>query len=48
MIAESEATALIYGMPKSVVDAGAADRIADLGEVAEEIVRLVEEAARAH
>ena len=48
VIAESEATALIYGMPKSVVEAGAADRIADLGEVAEEIIRLVEEASRAH
>lgn len=48
VIAESEATALIYGMPKSVVEAGAADRIADLPEVAEEIVRLVEEASRVH
>ena len=48
VIAESEATALIYGMPKSVVEAGAADRVADLGEVAEEIVRLVEEVTRVH
>ena len=48
VIAESEATALIYGMPKSVVEAGAADSIADLGEVAEEIVRYFEEASRAH
>jgi two-component system chemotaxis response regulator CheB len=48
VIAESEATALIYGMPKSVVEAGAADRIATLPEVAEEIVRLVEEVTRVH
>jgi len=48
VIAESEATALIYGMPKSVVEAGAADRIADLGEVAYEIVRYIEEASRVH
>ncbi len=48
VIAESEATALIYGMPKSVVEAGAADCIADLGEVAYEIVRFTEEAGRGH
>ncbi len=47
VIAESERTALIYGMPKSVVEAGVADSISDLGSVADEITRFVEEASRA-
>jgi len=45
VIAESERTALIYGMPKSVVEMGVADRISDLGDVADEIVRLTGEVA---
>ncbi len=48
VIAESERTALIYGMPKSVVEAGVADSIADLGNVVDEIVRFVEEVSRGH
>ncbi len=48
VIAESERTALIYGMPKSVVEAGVADSIADLGNVADEIVRFTEEVSRGH
>lgn len=45
VIAESERTALIYGMPKAVVDLGAADSVRDLGDVASEIVRRCEEVA---
>ncbi len=45
VIAESERTALIYGMPKAVVDVGAADSVRDLGDVAAEIVRQCEEVA---
>ena len=48
VIAESERTALIYGMPKSVVEAGVADSVADLGNVADEIVRFTEEVSRGH
>jgi two-component system chemotaxis response regulator CheB len=48
VIAESERTALIYGMPKSVVEAGVADSVADLGDVADEIVRFTEEVSRGH
>ncbi len=47
VVAESERTALIYGMPKAVVDIGAADSVKDLQDVAGEIVRLCEEVARA-
>jgi two-component system chemotaxis response regulator CheB len=34
IIAEHEATSVVYGMPRSVVEAGLADRIAPLPEVA--------------
>jgi two-component system chemotaxis response regulator CheB len=37
VIAESEETAVIYGMPKQVVNAGAADRILPLQEIPAEI-----------
>jgi two-component system chemotaxis response regulator CheB len=37
-IAESEKTALIYGMPKAVVDAGFADRIEPLDKIPQAIV----------
>lgn len=40
VIAESERTALIYGMPQAVVRAGAADLVAGLGDVADGIVRF--------
>jgi two-component system chemotaxis response regulator CheB len=46
VIAESERTALIFGMPKAVIDAGAADSIADLTDVPSEIARLCAEASR--
>ncbi|MDA8345075.1 MAG: chemotaxis response regulator protein-glutamate methylesterase [Thermaerobacter sp.] len=48
VIAESERTALIYGMPKAVVDLGAADSVQDLPDVAGEIVRLCAELSNAH
>ncbi len=46
VIAESERTALIFGMPKAVIDAGAADSVADLPDVPSELVRLCAEASR--
>ncbi len=41
IIAESEATAVVYGMPKAVVEQGIADEILPLPEVAGAIVRAV-------
>jgi two-component system chemotaxis response regulator CheB len=41
VIAESEETAVIYGMPKQVVNAGAADRILPLQEIPAEIQNRV-------
>ena len=41
MIAESAETAVIYGMPKEVIEAGAADRVLPLGQVGEAIIELV-------
>jgi len=40
-IAESEKTCIVYGMPKSVVDAGLADKIVPLDEIAGEIINSV-------
>ncbi len=40
-IAESEETCTVYGMPKSVVDAGLADKIVPVDEIAGEIVNSV-------
>lgn len=44
-IAESEETCVIYGMPRAVVEAGAADEVVPLQRIAERIVRLVRERA---
>lgn len=41
VIAEDESTCVVYGMPKSVVESGAADRVVPLPGIATEIVRLV-------
>jgi two-component system chemotaxis response regulator CheB len=41
VIAEHESTATIYGMPKAVVDAGAADRVLPLPRIAGEAVHLL-------
>jgi two-component system chemotaxis response regulator CheB len=40
-IAQSEGTCVVYGMPQAVVAAGLADSIMDLGQIADEMVRLV-------
>lgn len=40
-IAQSEETCTVYGMPKAVVDAGLADKIAPLDMVAGEIVNMI-------
>ena len=40
-IAESEETCVVYGMPKSLVDAGLADRVVPLGEIGQTIVECV-------
>lgn len=41
VIAEDKSTAIIYGMPKSVIDAGHADEVAPLHRVASAIVKAV-------
>jgi two-component system chemotaxis response regulator CheB len=40
-IAEMEETCVVYGMPRSLVDAGLADRIVPLGEIGRTIVECV-------
>lgn len=40
-IAQSEETCIIYGMPKAVVDAGLADKIAPIENIAGEIVNMI-------
>ncbi|MGB9803651.1 chemotaxis protein CheB, partial [Desulfofundulus sp.] len=40
-IAQDESTCVVFGMPKAAIDLGAALKVVPLGEVAEEIVRLV-------
>ena len=42
-IAESENTAVIYGMPKSAIQTGYVDKIADLDGIACHITRFVNE-----
>lgn len=39
MLAQSEATCVVYGMPKAVIDANLADEILDIDDMAEAIVR---------
>jgi two-component system, chemotaxis family, protein-glutamate methylesterase/glutaminase len=41
IIAEDETTSLIYGMPRSIIEAGLADRIVPLPKVASTLVELV-------
>lgn len=41
-IAEAEETCVVYGMPRSIVDAGLADRIVPLGEIARNIIECVQ------
>ncbi|HWQ43434.1 MAG TPA: chemotaxis response regulator protein-glutamate methylesterase [Desulfosporosinus sp.] len=40
-IAEAEETCVVYGMPRSLVDAGLADRVVPLGEIGRTIVECV-------
>ena len=40
-IAESEATCVVYGMPKAVVDSGIADKVVPVEEIAGEIINSV-------
>ena len=41
VIAESDETCVVYGMPKSVVEAGIADEILPVGQVADAIMKRV-------
>ena len=41
LIAQSEATCVVYGMPKAVVDAGLADQILDVDDIAKAIMACV-------
>lgn len=47
VIVEAESTCAVYGMPKSVVDAGHADKAVPLNRVAEEIIRICGETQKA-
>lgn len=42
-IAQNEASCVVYGMPKVVVEAGLADKVVPLNEIAREITKVVEE-----
>lgn len=41
LIAQNEASCVVYGMPKAVVDAGLADQVLDANEIAEAIIAAV-------
>jgi len=41
VIAEDESTCVVYGMPKSVVEAGAVDKIVPLPDIARETARMI-------
>jgi two-component system chemotaxis response regulator CheB len=41
VIAEHESTSVVYGMPRSVVEAGLADRVVPLPEVALTLMELI-------
>lgn len=41
VIAESQKTAIVYGMPKSIVNAGLANYILDLNEISGKIIELI-------
>lgn len=40
-IAQDEASSIIYGMPKAVVDSGAADKVVSLSQVAGEVMNMI-------
>ncbi len=41
-IAEDKSTCIVYGMPKSAIDAGLVDKVVPLHEIAGEIIKIVE------
>ncbi len=41
VIAEAEETCVVYGMPKSVVEAGIADDVLPVGQIADAIMKRV-------
>lgn len=45
-ITQSEKTCVVYGMPRSVYEAGLSDETADIGMIAERIVQIVEAGER--
>jgi two-component system chemotaxis response regulator CheB len=45
-VAESEETAVIFGMPKEAIESGGVDTVLRLDEIAGEVVRFAEEACR--
>jgi two-component system chemotaxis response regulator CheB len=42
VIAEDESSCVVWGMPRSVIEAGAADQVAPLSEIPDAIVRAVQ------
>ncbi|MDF9409131.1 chemotaxis response regulator protein-glutamate methylesterase [Pelotomaculum isophthalicicum JI] len=40
-IAEAESSCVVYGMPRAAVDAGAADRVTPLPQIAQEIINML-------
>lgn len=40
IVAQDEASCVVYGMPREVVEQGLADLVVPLDEIADEIVRL--------
>jgi two-component system chemotaxis response regulator CheB len=40
-LVQDEQSCVVYGMPRAVVEAGVADKIAPLGSLASEIVNMV-------
>lgn len=42
ILAEDQSTCVVYGMPRSVIEEGYADRVVPLGEVADELARAVQ------
>jgi len=46
IVAEAESTCVVYGMPRSVVEAGHADKVVPLHQVADTVVRMCKTARR--
>ena len=42
-IAQDEETCAVYGMSKTVIDEGLADKVLPIGDIADEIVRMVDD-----